>query len=94
MQASSNYNLASVLSPEKFRELQRLLDLKTGDHVKCGCGKTKCPCKGVSENCPQYIDREAQTIRLKTKSVSIETRTSFTERFEVDWSMPFVLCGA
>lgn len=90
----SNYNLAETLSPEKYREIQRLLDLKTGENVKNGCGKTKCPCRGISENCPQYMDRDAQAARLEQKTAFIDTYDNLTEIFKVDWTMPFVLSGA
>lgn len=93
MQESSSYKLVEILSPEKYRELQRLLDLKTGDNVRHGCGKYKCPCPGVSGNCPKVVDREAQALRLKTKPEPVAIQ-EFCERYEVDWSMPFVLCGA
>jgi hypothetical protein len=68
-------------------------DHKTGDNVKLGCGKKKCPCRDWV-NCPEYVDQQAQRARLALKEAIPEVVAYYKNDVRVDFYMPDGLAGA
>lgn len=47
-----------------------------------GCGKRKCPCKGKWVNCPNFVDKKTQEIRIKLKSPTRKNKI-------IDWYLTY-----